>query len=148
MARNTGITVSGWCRTARGIHLEALHSSHSEEYWHGKCHGALERPNGKLWLCECPCHKGQEVKPPSRTATIEARAGRALQRSGKRDADLLTRIADTLHGQGYIEFDAPEDPKQNKSLRERIYTAARKSGMKVKVKNDLAVDGKIRAWRK
>lgn len=138
---------SGWCNTAALLERGEVASSHSASWFHGKCPAATERPPGNLpWRCPCPCHDHTTIIPRSRHAATQERAVKVVteHRSGKRDGKLLDAIYSTLRERGEIEFDAPSDPKQNKSLRERIYTAARKNGMKVKVVNDLEA-GKIRA---
>lgn len=138
---------SGWCNTASLVTAGTLRSTHDVDYFHAKCPAATERPPGNLpWRCPCSCHDHENITPRPRSQETVERAIKVVteQRSGKRDGKLLDSIYATLRERGEIEFDAPTDPKQNKSLRERIYTAARKHGMKVKVVNDLKT-GKVRA---
>lgn len=158
------LNTSGWCDTARRIEHGLNASDQDPVQLHAKCHGAVARPdfiskdaNGRTierverppWRCECPCHEGQEIEVYKPKPVVIAKAVKQVtaKPSGSRNAKLLVEIAETLRRDGYIEFPRPEDPKQNKSLRERIYTACRKTGMPVRVKDNKA-EGKIQAWRK
>jgi len=60
--------------------------------------------------------------------------------SGRRDSGLLVELEHELARNGTASRPAPDDPKAEKSLRERFYTAARRMGVKVRVRN---VDGMI-----
>lgn len=53
---------------------------------------------------------------------------------GRRDSGLLQELHDELARTGAASRPAPEDPREEKSLRERFYTAGRRLGMKIKVK--------------
>lgn len=64
----------------------------------------------------------------------------AIIEHGRRDSGLLADLQHELARSGTSSRPAPDDPKAEKSLRERYYTAARKLGMKVKVK---LIDGMI-----
>lgn len=138
--RPRGQRLSGWCDSARRV--EAGHrSSEPPEAFHRRCAGAWQ---GKTVVvrCTCSCHTGDEV-PVTPASRVVERA--KAVRPGKRSKAFLEELAERLRKDGELEFPAPDDEKANKSLRERIYSAARRSGMKVRVTNR---DGVIRAVRK
>lgn len=133
--------VSGWCTSAALVEANPARSTAPSETFHARCAGAWEGKTGVL-RCTCVCHTGEE-QPVARQDIVQQRAQTVA--TGKRSSKLLDEIAERLRADGELEFKAPEDPKENKSLRERIYTAARRKGMRVKVTNK---DGVIRAVRK
>lgn len=139
MARRT---LSGFCHSAALVEEDERRSNHSAESFHARCPAATARPGGGVWRCQCDCHTGDEMPAP-RTEIVVERAKRIS--TGKRNKALLEEIAERLIKDGHLELPAPEDPKECKSLRERVYTAARRKGMKVRV---LVRDGQIRATRK
>ena len=133
-ARTKKRYLSGWCDSAARIEQGDNTSSFTADYFRSKCAGAWQTPSGTL-RCTAPHHTGLET-PVRREDFVVARAKVvAAKPAGKRDAKFLDSIADTLRKSGTLTFDAPDDEKQNKALRERIYSAARRSGMKVKVTN-------------
>lgn len=133
--------VSGWCTTAGLVQASPARSTASAQSFHERCAGAWESKSG-VTRCSCTCHTGDEA-PVARVDIVQQRASTVT--TGKRSSKLLEEIAERLRVDGELEFEAPEDEKENKSLRERIYTAARRKGMRVKVTNK---DGVIRAVRK
>jgi hypothetical protein len=109
---------------------------------HERCAGAWSTSKGG-YRCHCSCHTGDEQPVDIAAATVQAKVQAVTP--GKRSKALLEEIAERLRKDGELEFPAPDDEKENKSLRERIYSAARRTGMKVRVTNK---DGVIRAVRK
>lgn len=130
--------LSGWCTSAKMVEAEPHRSSESAESFHARCQAAWQAPHGVV-RCTCGCHTGDEA-PVTRQIRVQARAQAVT--AGKRSAKFLDDIYEHLRADGELTLEAPEDPKENKSLRERIYSAARRKGMRVKVTNK---DGVIRA---
>lgn len=130
--------LSGWCTSAALVAEHPTRSSETAESFHDRCAGAWESKGG-VTRCTCSCHTGDEA-PVTRQIRVQARAQAVT--AGKRSAKFLDDIYEHLRADGELTFEAPEDPKENKSLRERIYSAARRKGMRVKVTNK---DGVIRA---
>ena len=126
--------LSGWCNDH--------HLPPGERALHERCAGAWSTSKGG-YRCHCSCHTGDEQPVDIAAATVQAKVQAVTP--GKRSKALLEEIAERLRKDGELEFPAPDDEKENKSLRERIYSAARRTGMKVRVTNK---DGVIRAVRK
>jgi hypothetical protein len=139
--RPRGERLSGWCESARLVTEEGHTCKEPVERLHGRCAGAWAGKE-KTVRCTCSCHSGEEA-PVTHATRLETVVTAVAP--GKRSSKLLVELAERLRVDGELEFPAPEDEKENKSLRERIYSAARRSGMKVKVTNK---DGLIRAVRK
>jgi hypothetical protein len=103
---------------------------------HTWCRGAISRPGSvPPLLCACPHHDGQEV--------VALPADPRLDRQvvpGKRDTRLLDAWGETLRKNGTLEVDVPDDKKSQVSMRERMYTAARRQSLKVSVR---VRDGKM-----
>lgn len=123
--------ISGWCRPDQ------------REPHHGHCRGAFTNPVDKRTIrCACDCHTGEEAPLPA-TSVAEAKIRKLSTQPGKRSRALLEEIYHALFTHGIFELELTEedkDPKVLKSKKERIYSAARRKGMKVNVR---VIDGKI-----
>lgn len=105
---------------------------------HHRCRGAFINPKDKsTYRCTCDCHSGDEVPVPRESIAV-AKVEKVAP--GKRSSSVLEDIYEALKRDGEFRLPAPDDPKELKSRRERIYTAARRKGMKVKV---VVRDGEI-----
>lgn len=88
------------------------------------------------WIEGRSCHKDE---PATRAFNLDeivrGSAGAVSQVStGRRDPSLLADLQSELAGSHVASRPAPEDPKELKSLKERMYTAARKCQFKIKVR--------------
>lgn len=105
---------------------------------HSRCRGAFINPKDKTtYRCHCACHNGNE-EPLPREQIAVAKVEKV--EPGKRNSSILEDIYAALKRDGEFRLPAPDDPKELKSRRERIYTAARRKGMKVKIR---IIDGEI-----
>lgn len=129
---------SGHCATAVSIEGGAANSTTSADSFHKNCPGVFTSPIGQV-LCDCPCHQGQEVKLQA-APVMKALAAGKPGRKGR--GGLVEQIGKELKAKGSITVDAPDDPKALASLRTRLYNAANKQALKVKV---TVADGKITA---
>lgn len=59
---------------------------------------------------------------------------RPTVQSGKRNTRLLDQWGELLRKNGSVTVEAPDDPKAVTSIRERLYTAAKRQCLKVSVR--------------
>lgn len=82
-----------------------------------------------------------EPPPPRPEPSLSQRVHELLE-GGSRSTELLRLLEAELADRGELELRAPRDKKMATSLRERVYTAARRRGIKVSVS---VKDGRMRA---
>lgn len=128
---------TGWCRPDQ------------PEPHHVLCRGAFINPASKsVYRCACPCHTGEEAPRPTTGITAAKISKLSAAGGGKKSRAVLEEIFNALDKHGIFELpltEEDEDPRVLKSKKERIYTAARRKGMKVKVR---VKDGVITATPK
>jgi len=84
--------------------------------------------------CTHECHEGQEIALPDPTIVTREVV------PGKRDRKLADQLGDAIESEGFVSIDAPEDERELTNAKQRLYNAARKRSLKVRVYLE---DGKL-----